>query len=42
LKVFHEELVIDLIFFTKKIILYYNIYYNIEPILKKRNKIYLI
>jgi hypothetical protein len=42
LKVFHEKLVIDLVFFMKKIILYYNKYYNIELILKKRNKIYLI
>jgi hypothetical protein len=42
LKIFYKELTVDLVFFTKKIILYYNIYYNIEPILKKRNKIYLI
>jgi hypothetical protein len=42
LKILHEELVIDLVFFTKRIILYYDIYYNIKPILKKRNKIYLI
>jgi hypothetical protein len=42
LKVFHEELVADLIFFTKKIVSYYNRYYNIEPMLKERNKIYLI
>jgi hypothetical protein len=26
----------------KRIVLYYNKYYNIEPILKKRNKVYLI
>jgi hypothetical protein len=42
LKVFHEELVIDLVFFTKKVVLYYDKYYNIEPMLKKKNKIYLI
>jgi hypothetical protein len=42
LKVFHEELTANLIFFTKKTILYYNIYCNIEPILKERDKVYLI
>jgi hypothetical protein len=42
LKIFHKELAADLVFFTKRIISYYNKYYNIEPILKKRNKIYLI
>jgi hypothetical protein len=42
LKVFHEELTADLVFFTKKAILYYNKYYNIEPILKKKDKVYLI
>jgi hypothetical protein len=42
LKVFHKELVIDLVFFTKKIVSYYNKYYNIKPILKKKDKIYLI
>jgi hypothetical protein len=42
LKVFHEELTADLVFFTKKIISYYNIYYNIKPILKERDKVYLI
>jgi hypothetical protein len=42
LKIFHEELAVDLVFFTKKTTLYYNKYYNIKPILKKRNKIYLI
>jgi hypothetical protein len=29
-------------FFTKKTMFYYNRYYNIEPILKKKDKIYLI
>jgi Chromo (CHRromatin Organisation MOdifier) domain len=42
LKVFHEELAVDLVFFIKKIILYYDKYCNIEPILKKKDKIYLI
>jgi hypothetical protein len=42
LKVFYKELTADLVFFTKRIILYYNIYRNIEPTLKKKNKIYLI
>jgi hypothetical protein len=42
LKVLHEELAIDLVFFMKKIISYYNKHYNIGPILKKRDKIYLI
>jgi hypothetical protein len=42
LKVFHEKLIINLVFFTKKIVLYYNKYYNIEPIFKKKDKVYLI
>jgi hypothetical protein len=42
LKAFHEELAIDLVFFTKRIVSYYDEYYNIEPMLKERNKIYLI
>jgi hypothetical protein len=42
LKIFYKELVVDLVFFIKKIISYYDKYYNIEPILKKRNKVYLI
>jgi hypothetical protein len=42
LKVFYEELTADLVFFTKRIILYYDIYYNIKLIFKKKNKIYLI
>jgi hypothetical protein len=42
LKLFYKELAADLVFFTKKIVLYYDGYYNIEPIFKKRNKIYLI
>jgi hypothetical protein len=33
LKVFYEKLVINLMFFTKKTISYYNRYYNIEPML---------
>jgi hypothetical protein len=42
LKIFYKELTADLVFFTKRIVLYYDIYYNIEPMLKERNKIYLI
>jgi hypothetical protein len=42
LKVFHKELAADLVFFTKKIISYYDKYYNIKPILKERDKVYLI
>jgi hypothetical protein len=42
LKVFHKELAVDLVFFTKRIISYYNEYYNIKPMFKKKNKIYLI
>jgi hypothetical protein len=42
LKVFHKELAADLVFFTKRVVSYYNKYYNIEPIFKKKNKIYLI
>jgi hypothetical protein len=42
LKVFYKELTADLVFFTKRIISYYNEYYNIKPILKKKDKIYLI
>jgi hypothetical protein len=42
LKIFYKKLAADLVFFTKRIISYYNKYYNIEPIFKKKNKIYLI
>jgi hypothetical protein len=42
LKVFYRELAVDLVFFIKKIVLYYDKYYNIEPIFKKKDKIYLI
>jgi hypothetical protein len=42
LKVFHEELVVDLVFFIKRIVSYYDRYRNIEPTLKERDKIYLI
>jgi hypothetical protein len=31
-----------LVFFTKKITLYYDRYYSIEPILKEKDKVYLI
>jgi hypothetical protein len=42
LKVFYKKLAADLVFFTKRIVSYYNKYYSIEPMLKKRDKIYLI
>jgi hypothetical protein len=42
LKAFHKKLVVDLVFFTKKIISYYDKYYNIKPTLKEKDKIYLI
>jgi hypothetical protein len=42
LKVFYKKLAVNLVFFTKKIISYYDKYYNIKPIFKEKNKIYLI
>jgi hypothetical protein len=42
LKVLYKELVVDLVFFTKRIISYYNKYYSMEPIFKNRDKVYLI
>jgi len=42
LKILYKELVTDLIFFNLQIILYYNIYYNIKSILKKKDKIYFL
>jgi hypothetical protein len=42
LKILHKKLAIDLVFFTKKIVLYYNTYCSIKPMFKKRDKIYLI
>jgi hypothetical protein len=42
LKVFYKKLTADLVFFTKKTVLYYNRYRNIEPILEEGDKIYLI
>jgi hypothetical protein len=42
LKVFYKELAADLVFFTKRIVSYYDKYYSIEPMLKKKDKIYLI
>jgi hypothetical protein len=42
LKVFHEELAADLVFFTKKVISYYDRYYNIKPTFKEKDKVYLI
>jgi hypothetical protein len=37
LKIFYKELAVDLVFFTKKIVSYYDKYYNINPILKKKS-----
>jgi Chromo (CHRromatin Organisation MOdifier) domain len=42
LKVFYEKLAVDLVFFTKRTISYYNRYYNIEPTFKEGDKVYLI
>jgi hypothetical protein len=42
LRVFYEKLAADLVFFTKKAVLYYNKHYSIEPIFKERDKVYLI
>jgi hypothetical protein len=42
LKVFYKKLAADLVFFTKKIIFYYNRYCSIKPTLKEKDKIYLI
>jgi hypothetical protein len=42
LKIFHEELIADLVFFTKRITSYYNRYRSIKPMLKKGDKVYLI
>jgi hypothetical protein len=42
LKVFYKELAADLIFFTKKTILYYDKYYNIKLMFKEGDKVYLI
>jgi hypothetical protein len=42
LKLFHKELAADLVFYTERIILYYDEYHNIEPIFKKGDKVYLI
>jgi hypothetical protein len=42
LKILYKKLAVDLVFFTKRIVLYYNRYRSIEPILRERNKIYLV
>jgi hypothetical protein len=42
LKIFHKKLAADLVFFTKKIVSYYNKYRNIKPMHKERDKVYLI
>jgi hypothetical protein len=42
LRVFYKKLAADLVFFIKRAASYYNKHYNIEPTLKKKDKIYLI
>jgi hypothetical protein len=42
LKVFHKELAVDLVFFTKRTISYYDEYRSIESMFKKKDKVYLI
>jgi hypothetical protein len=42
LKVFYKELAVDLVFFTKRIVSYYNEYCSIKPMLKEGDKVYLI
>jgi hypothetical protein len=42
LKALHKELATDLVFFTKKIVLYYDRYRNIKPTFKEGDKVYLI
>jgi hypothetical protein len=42
LRVFYEKLAVDLVFFTKRIVSYYDEYRSMEPTFKKRDKIYLI
>jgi hypothetical protein len=42
LKVFYEKLAVDLVFFTKRIVFYYDGHRNIEPTLKEGDKVYLI
>jgi hypothetical protein len=42
LKVFHEKLVIDLVFSTKRTTSYYDEYRNIKPMFKEGDKVYLI
>jgi hypothetical protein len=42
LRVFHEKLAVDLVFFIKKTVSYYDKYYSIKPMLKEGDKVYLI
>jgi hypothetical protein len=42
LKTLYEKLTMDLVFFTKKAVLYYNKYYSIKPMFKEKINIYLI
>jgi hypothetical protein len=42
LKAFYKKLAADLVFFIEKVVSYYDKYYNIKPILKKGDKVYLV
>jgi hypothetical protein len=42
LKVFYKKLAADLVFFMKKVVSYYNKHCSIKPMLKERDKVYLI
>jgi hypothetical protein len=42
LKALYKELAADLVFFIKKVASYYDGYRNIEPMLKEKDKVYLI
>jgi hypothetical protein len=42
LKAFHKKLAADLVFFTKRIVSYYDGYCSIEPTFKKGDKVYLV
>jgi hypothetical protein len=39
LKIFYEKLAVNLVFFTKRIVSYYDKYYNIELMFKKKKSI---
>jgi hypothetical protein len=42
LKAFYKKLTADLVFFMKKVVSYYNKHCSIKPMLKERDKVYLI